>query len=251
MSERSFKNYEFDSSTYKKWPDDLKNEREKAAYERGFAAAQARHPINSPELFSLPRYGIEWQGERQPICKSMSDGYWTPWHIAADAIQAAFARGLVDAWTWLPMETAPKDGTPVYLKDDAFDGPDRVYLGHYYQSLHDADCFYWTHKATVCLKKGEITGGMSINRKIFNPTHWMPLPSPNSQPWVLEILRDVGEVVKRMDYALEGVCYALEADLERGDLDAIGEFEAAILRLKDSYSRTPQEARNAAQGVES
>ena len=30
----------------------------------------------------LERYGIEWQGQENPISVPMDDGYWTPWHIA-------------------------------------------------------------------------------------------------------------------------------------------------------------------------
>lgn len=31
----------------------------------------------------LTRYGITWNGPREPIGAPMDDGYWTPWHLAA------------------------------------------------------------------------------------------------------------------------------------------------------------------------
>jgi hypothetical protein len=31
---------------------------------------------------TLPRYGIRWNGPREPLAVSMTDGYWTPWHLA-------------------------------------------------------------------------------------------------------------------------------------------------------------------------
>ncbi len=34
----------------------------------------------------VERYGIQWNGPDQPVCVPMADGYWTPWHIAADLI---------------------------------------------------------------------------------------------------------------------------------------------------------------------
>ena len=34
----------------------------------------------------LPRYGIKWNGPTNPITTEINDGYWTPWHIANDAI---------------------------------------------------------------------------------------------------------------------------------------------------------------------
>ena len=35
----------------------------------------------------LPRYGIKWNGENNPIVTEMSDGLWTPWHLAKGAIE--------------------------------------------------------------------------------------------------------------------------------------------------------------------
>jgi hypothetical protein len=34
----------------------------------------------------MPRYGIQWNGPKDPIATEMVDGYWTPWHLANDTI---------------------------------------------------------------------------------------------------------------------------------------------------------------------
>lgn len=40
-------------------------------------------PTNTP---TLSRWGIKWQGPESPISVPMSDGYWTPWHLAEKEI---------------------------------------------------------------------------------------------------------------------------------------------------------------------
>lgn len=37
---------------------------------------------------TLSRWGITWQGPESPICVPMNDGYWTPWHLAQNEIDA-------------------------------------------------------------------------------------------------------------------------------------------------------------------
>ncbi len=32
---------------------------------------------------TLPRYGIKWHGPQTPLTVPMEDGYWTPYHLAA------------------------------------------------------------------------------------------------------------------------------------------------------------------------
>lgn len=39
-------------------------------------------------LVELGRWGVRWDGPDNPICEEIPDGYWTPWHLAADAITA-------------------------------------------------------------------------------------------------------------------------------------------------------------------
>lgn len=35
-----------------------------------------------PQGDGLPRYGIKWNGNNQPISTPVDDGYWTPYHLA-------------------------------------------------------------------------------------------------------------------------------------------------------------------------
>lgn len=48
---------------------------------------QPELPPRPPEGSGLPRYGLRWNGPRQPLAVPMEDGYWTPWHLAAAAEQ--------------------------------------------------------------------------------------------------------------------------------------------------------------------
>jgi hypothetical protein len=53
-------------------------------------AVRASSPL--PETVELQRYGIVWQGHDKqptaPVLVPMSDGYWTPWHLAAKALSS-------------------------------------------------------------------------------------------------------------------------------------------------------------------
>ncbi len=44
-------------------------------------------PPRPPEGDGLPRYGLRWNGPGAPLSVPMSDGYWTPWHLADDLSQ--------------------------------------------------------------------------------------------------------------------------------------------------------------------
>lgn len=46
---------------------------------------QPEAPPRPPDGTGLPRYGLRWNGDRQPFSVPMDDGYWTPWHLAASA----------------------------------------------------------------------------------------------------------------------------------------------------------------------
>lgn len=43
---------------------------------------QPDFPPWPPEGEGLPRYGLRWNGPQQPLAVLMTDGYWTPWHLA-------------------------------------------------------------------------------------------------------------------------------------------------------------------------
>lgn len=56
------------------------------------AANQYRSPLRPTpqppadgEVAELVRYGVDWNAN--PLIVPMEDGYWTPWHIAADLLQ--------------------------------------------------------------------------------------------------------------------------------------------------------------------
>lgn len=38
---------------------------------------------------ALPRYGLRWNGPDQPVSTPMPDGFWTPFHIAHQALKVA------------------------------------------------------------------------------------------------------------------------------------------------------------------
>jgi hypothetical protein len=59
---------------------------------------------------------------------------------------------------WQPIETAPKDGTPILIYETTL-GP--VTYVCFWNSFHE----YWVEA------EGE-------QYSSFNPTHWMPLPEP-------------------------------------------------------------------------
>ena len=64
---------------------------------------------------------------------------------------------------WMPIETAPKDGTEVQLWGDEDWIPKARWLhvhGGWYVEYWDADWRSYSDSA------------------VYNPTHWMPLPAP-------------------------------------------------------------------------
>ena len=46
-------------------------------------------PPRPPEGVGLPRYGLRWNGPATPLAVRMEDGYWTPWHLAEQIINAS------------------------------------------------------------------------------------------------------------------------------------------------------------------
>lgn len=69
---------------------------------------------------------------------------------------------LKEQQTWQPMETAPKDGTEIIgFRDGA------MVLIWYCGPAHSAGKFEWSYSDAPAY---------------FEPTHWMPLPSPPAPP---------------------------------------------------------------------
>lgn len=44
--------------------------------------------MNNNKKIQLPRYGLQWNGPKDFIPTEMDDGYWTPWHISNEIIEA-------------------------------------------------------------------------------------------------------------------------------------------------------------------
>lgn len=51
---------------------------------RGLTPALPPRPPNGD---GMPRYGLRWNGPQQPLAVAMSDGYWTPWHLAERRVE--------------------------------------------------------------------------------------------------------------------------------------------------------------------
>ncbi len=67
---------------------------------------------------------------------------------------------------WQPIETAPKDGTPVLLF--APDDVPQIVVGYAYKHSSRADVFWiYMDEALANISPGGA-----------DPTHWMPLPTP-------------------------------------------------------------------------
>lgn len=71
--------------------------------------------------------------------------------------------------TWMPIETAPKDGTSVilfwpYITQDGFVSSGQWFSGHYDVETGARGNGYWY--------------SWNVNSGATPPTHWMPLPPP-------------------------------------------------------------------------
>ena len=76
--------------------------------------------------------------------------------------------------TWQPIDTAPKDGTPIL----GWDGE------------HIAICYWYQYKLQSLFRSRRVsggwylstTGGMQEDSGSWLPTHWQPLPAPPTDP---------------------------------------------------------------------
>lgn len=65
-----------------------------------------RPPHNNDASYqhpALPRYGLRWNGPGEPVSVPMDDGYWTPFHMALEALEALQVDA--DRYRWLRDES--------------------------------------------------------------------------------------------------------------------------------------------------
>lgn len=81
---------------------------------------QPELPPYPPEGGGLPRYGIRWNGPTSPLAVPMDDGYWTPWHLAANALETKVnaLRGEVRD-EWIRRQTVERDRDSARAERDA------------------------------------------------------------------------------------------------------------------------------------
>lgn len=75
-------------------------EREKAdlvAQVESLKGIKPEMPPRPQQGCGLPRYGIKWNGDHQPISTPMDDGYWTPYHLVEQCLNQIKAEAVSDA----------------------------------------------------------------------------------------------------------------------------------------------------------
>ena len=131
----------------------------------------------------LTRWGIQWNGPEQSIAVPMSDGYWTPWHIADELLRQALANapvpvpvavserlphpnvkvlahyvndhgnGRTICAIWVPAGSRECDG------DDSFSEPDDgCWPEGWYEQIENLDDYGW-----IAVNEGDVA-------------YWQPLP---------------------------------------------------------------------------
>lgn len=63
-------------------------------------------------MAKLERYGLEWSGHKDFVAKPMPDGYWTPWHIAQAAVDAAILN-----WGGVAKSTRPTPPADAMIRE--------------------------------------------------------------------------------------------------------------------------------------
>lgn len=121
----------------------------------------------------LQRFGIVWRGEKEPLAQPMPDGYWTPWHIAQDKIDALQNR-VAELEKQLEAERAApsrwrnvSEGLPVIPADAGYSERVLVFDGEsiYFDNLYRG----YPRPFWGCT--------MTSSR---NPIMWMPIPHPDT-----------------------------------------------------------------------
>ncbi len=105
-------------------------------------------------------YEVKREGERVYV----GDAVIMNAEQLARILNDAYTKGAQSAAQWLPMESAPKDGTRILIRHVALGHPP-VYIGHWVDTPH-----YDSWEVAECAPD-------DATRFIEHPTGWMPLPS--------------------------------------------------------------------------
>lgn len=103
-------------------------------------------------------------------------------HEVADALNAAALRAQGrETGQWLPIETAPKDGTPVlivWLDDEGVWQQRRAWFERQFEGEGYADDEAQTTIWRQAWTDNRVASFGCEEVWEYEPTHWMPLPSP-------------------------------------------------------------------------
>lgn len=120
-------------------------------------------PIHAKKHGAFAEVVVQMADDEKPFAEGIANAAF----IAAAPRMAACIRSLLAALReaespkWLPIETAPKDGTEILIAWD------QVVVPAYYCGLPGEDCWYE-------YGKGPADGKDEFG--IASPTHWMPYP---------------------------------------------------------------------------
>lgn len=117
-----------------------------------------RPPLMEPPAHpALERYGITWDGSPdKPLLTRMADGYWTPWHVAADLLERQALRPI-----------------PV---SERLPGPSVKVLAHYFNDLGKGRtiCAIWVPAKTRSDSYGDdgVTEYDEVSDTFYWPEGW-------------------------------------------------------------------------------
>ncbi len=88
-----------------------------AQVEKLKGAKPALPPFPQQGGSGMPRYGIRWNGEYDPISVPMDDGYWTPYHLVEQQLTEIRAEAVLQFAHWA-FDTCPNIDCMFDDKDD-------------------------------------------------------------------------------------------------------------------------------------
>lgn len=99
----------------------------------------------------------------------------------SQALLSAYERGRVER-EWQPIETAPKDRSPIVIAVPTKDRDDFIVGEAYFDPEHYDGEWWWAGTG-----HGDYHGGPISEINHHMPTHWMPLPAPPAIRQLLEV----------------------------------------------------------------